>query len=558
MFEPPRPEGDPGRPRPGADPEPPSSSSPEGSGIPGPGIPESLAFWGVSTLLTLLLALWYLMARHAGEGWAWWGLPLDDTWIHLVYARSLATYGAPFYNPGVPEAGMSSPLWVLLLALAYRILTPLGWPPQWVAKGLSLLFALGVPPATYHAARTYGLSRRWAWAAGLLTALEANLAYGNVAGMEVPLFTLLTLLALIRLRQGRLLGAGTFAGLALVTRPEGGLNVLVLGLAGLLPLYLRRQEVALLTPEELRSGLKLFGPALLLGLPWAAYNWVVAGHPFPNTYYVKHTFGLGYLNLENLTQVWNGYVRHLAFFRGPLVGVALLLWLAAFLYAAQTRQGTALLPALLPALHLYAFSINVRVVAVETPWTYFTRRYLDVLIPLWLLALTMGAAALWELARRRRSRFLALTLPLLVLGSLVVLGAQELRLHGYLREQYSWNAANVERVNVAMGRWVGANLPPDALIAVTDAGALRFWSRPEQRILDLLGLNCAPCIGRPMEELIAEYRPDYLVVFRQALTGDFPYPYEELHSLRAERNTILGGDELVVVRILYEAAGSRP
>ena len=39
--------------------------------------------------------------------------PLDDAWIHQVYARSLVRDAALAYNPGTPEAGFSSLLWLL-------------------------------------------------------------------------------------------------------------------------------------------------------------------------------------------------------------------------------------------------------------------------------------------------------------------------------------------------------------------------------------------------------------------------------------------------------------
>src|SRR5882672_2158325 len=45
------------------------------------------------------------------------GFPLDDAWGHLVYGRSLATLQGLAYNPGQPEAGVTSPLWTYLCAL---------------------------------------------------------------------------------------------------------------------------------------------------------------------------------------------------------------------------------------------------------------------------------------------------------------------------------------------------------------------------------------------------------------------------------------------------------
>ena len=49
------------------------------------------------------------------------GFPLDDAWIHAVYARELARSGALAYNPGVPATGETSPLWAIVLAVPHAI-----------------------------------------------------------------------------------------------------------------------------------------------------------------------------------------------------------------------------------------------------------------------------------------------------------------------------------------------------------------------------------------------------------------------------------------------------
>jgi arabinofuranosyltransferase len=42
-------------------------------------------------------------------------------------------------------------------------------------------------------------------------------------------------------------------------------------------------------------------------------------------------------------------------------------------------------------------------------------------------------------------------------------------------------------MNVRLGRWVNAHLAPDAIVAVNDAGAIRYFGR--RTTIDLLGLN---------------------------------------------------------------------
>lgn len=49
------------------------------------------------------------------------GFPLDDAWIHFQFARNLASGHGFAYNPDVPVAGSTAPLWTLLLAGMFKI-----------------------------------------------------------------------------------------------------------------------------------------------------------------------------------------------------------------------------------------------------------------------------------------------------------------------------------------------------------------------------------------------------------------------------------------------------
>src|SRR3989475_12026708 len=70
-------------------------------------------------LLAAALPLAVLLLRErliAGSA----GFPLDDSWIHLHFARNIAAGAGFAYNPGVPVAGSTAPLWTLLLAAGAR------------------------------------------------------------------------------------------------------------------------------------------------------------------------------------------------------------------------------------------------------------------------------------------------------------------------------------------------------------------------------------------------------------------------------------------------------
>ena len=91
--------------------------------------------------------------------------PLDDAYIHHVYAEGVA-FGEGFaYNPGAPANGATSPLWVLLLA-PLRLLglrgAALVLPTKLLGLALGALLAL----VADHLAAALGASPKARFAAG--------------------------------------------------------------------------------------------------------------------------------------------------------------------------------------------------------------------------------------------------------------------------------------------------------------------------------------------------------------------------------------------------------
>src|SRR5581483_3131331 len=74
--------------------------------------PASLYF-----LLAAVAVLCYVLVAYVQNGT--FGFPLDDAWIHQVYARNLGTHLEFSFFPGQPSAGSTSPLWAILLAVGY-------------------------------------------------------------------------------------------------------------------------------------------------------------------------------------------------------------------------------------------------------------------------------------------------------------------------------------------------------------------------------------------------------------------------------------------------------
>ncbi|HEX2644168.1 MAG TPA: hypothetical protein VHU81_14330, partial [Thermoanaerobaculia bacterium] len=219
------------------------------------------------------------------------GFPLDDSWIHLQFARNLAEGHGLSYNPGELVTGSTAPLWTALLALLFYV--P-GSVIVW-SKLLGVAFYLAGIDATRRLGRELGLGTGLAAFAAGLTLATSWLVWSALSGMEIPLFVFLSLWGMIfhlreRRATGRLPLSAAILGVAALARPEG-LLLLALSLVDRL-LVFRRGE-----PEE-GSALIWRRPAwkpILIGAALAAcaligpllfYRWA-GGSFLPTTFAAK-------------------------------------------------------------------------------------------------------------------------------------------------------------------------------------------------------------------------------------------------------------------------------
>jgi hypothetical protein len=125
--------------------------------------------------------------------------------------------------------------------------------------------------------------------------------------------------------------------------------------------------------------------------------------------------------------------------------------------------------------------------------------------------------------------------------------------------RYARNVANVEDSDVKIARWLAEHVPPQAVLAVNDIGAIKFLL--PNRVIDLAAIanpeirdevsRIMAQSGMPwqqaMTEAIARRRPDYVVVFPKWLSGLADDPrFRPIHVLEIPDNITMGGDEIVV------------
>jgi hypothetical protein len=398
----------------------------------------------------------YLLAARSAVGI---GFPLDDSWIHLAYARNLAELGQWAFLPGQVSAGSTAPLWTVLLAPGFLLnLGPYVWT---YALGIACLVGLGV--ATEWIVRrqvpAYRPSLPWA---GLLMVTEWHFVWAAVSGMETLLYTLLVIVVLGMILQGsrNFVGQGVLIGLSVWLRPDG--------LTLLAPALIAALLIGAPAREKVKALLMLLGGFAAVVLPYLLLNLAISGTPFPNTFYAKQAEYLYWrlsplpTKLENLSLVFFG-------------GLALLLLPAvvgATLKAVRLKSWATLLALAWAAGYAWLYASRLPV--------YQHGRYIMPAMAAYLLVgLIFLAEWLPSAASRptRLLRFAWLALIVIVSSLFYIYGATV----------YARDVSMIERKLVASAKWVAQNVPSGQLIAVHDIGALGYFA-PQVRLLDLAGL----------------------------------------------------------------------
>ena len=417
----------------------------------------------------------------------------DDAYITFRYAQNVAAGHGLVFNPGERVEGYSNLSWVLLAAAAIRS----GRDPLAVAKGVGLVasvLALGL---------CWRLALRLRPGIGLCAllgpfylAISPVLVQHGISGLETAFFALLVVAALlvtIDPLPGGVLRRALRVGLLLLlalTRVEGPAVAVLL----LLLRWVRARRGPAAGRGEAAAFLLLFGA-------YYVWRWIYFGAPLANTYYAKVNGGL--YGVIDGVQYTVDFVRD----SGGAFFLALCL---VPLILGQSRP-----PYVAALLLLFAYAAFVVVAGGD--WMFHYRFYAHVL-PVAAALLAVGTDVLLGLAHTKtvRAGLLNASLAVLLLTTMASLGNTELRVarmvlpalasHNYLSQNYE-----------ELGLWFKENSDPGATIAISDVGAVGYFSG--RRILDMFGLidpHIARLRGRMHYKADPRYvlsrAPDYVVL----------------------------------------------
>ncbi len=415
----------------------------------------------------ILLSLWF-SGRSVNAGPP--GFPLDDAWIHLVYARGLSEHGYFAYNNLIPSTGSTAPLWSIILALVHVIFGSISIDALVMAVIVSgaVLCLTGIAVTTRLIQQVTG-STYTSLAGGAILALSTPYSAASFSGMEVTLTGTLLLLGVWSLTAEKQLQAGIWLALAGLARPETAVVTLLL--------------TAVVGVQHIRTGKTWIIPVARIIIPCAVaafaaigYNLWASGLPFPATFYAKQSSGFVHLPSRLYTALFEIFTNIPPFTWG--IG-----WLGIIGFLPMFRSQFFCKNALLPLAGGASFIVaNLVVIRPDDPQAFYHIRYLLPAVPLLIAAVTIGALRLGSPLQGLRTFIpIHILLAFSILGAGLTLAPQSRHYHNDVR--------NINEVQRRIGKWLAETFPPGTWIAASDAGAVRYFSKLPT--IDVLGLNTA-------------------------------------------------------------------
>ena len=448
------------------------------------------------------------------------GFPLDDSWIHLTYARNLAVFGEWAFQPGKSSAGSTAPLWTVLLSIGFFIkLAPYIWT---YLLGTLLLWGMGLLSEMVARRVSSAYQSRIPWI-GLFMILEWHLVWAAASGMETLLHALLVTLVLGMLMSGtrRFMTLGLLVGLSVWVRPDGVTllgPIIVYALAGTGSGKKRIQD----------AGLMLIGFASLF-VPFLLFNLVLAGTPMPNTFYAKEAEYVAWQARPFLSRFGQ---LSLQFFVGPSLALlpGAIAW---FIISLQRRNWGTLVGMVWFAGYLFLY--------VERLPVYQHGRYIMPAMPIYFL---WGLIAISEFIKSKtlgRYHWVAAVSWALFVGFLCF---SFWLIGGYT---YAQDVALIESEMVTSAKWVAENVPPEEVIAAHDIGALGYYDSHD--LIDLAGLVSPEVIPFIRDEKrLAQFLDDRNAMYLIAFPDFYPELSEQAEPVFVTNGIgpDLGGENMVV------------
>lgn len=451
-----------------------------------------------------------------------WGFPLDDSWIHQTYGRNLALNGEWAFIPSQPSAASTSPLYTVVLAIAYFFRIPYFlWTHLLGILALTITASLGARMAEYALPE----SKNAGWWVGLMLIMTWHLIWAAASGMETMLFGMMTIL-LIHLAwretdesrihetqplliRGAIFGIAT--ALTALARPEG---VLLGGITALLMLIARPQGSLV---KVITFGIgSAIGFTLMIS-PYLWLNWQLTESLLPNTANAKFEQHAILLQLPY-------WIRYRDLTLSISAGGQVMLIPGMIAYVWMKLRDKDVLKGLFFLLPVFWGLAHIALYAERLPATYQHGRYIMPVLPPFIFSGVIGT--IWLIHKNRKIKgeaSLAMLRRLIVQVLAISAGVLTLAFIPLGLNAYANDVAVINSEMVASTEFIKENIPEDELMAIHDIGAVGYFASRD--MIDIAGLvtpEIIPIIanGDALWDYMEANDARYLMAFLDQLPGD--------------------------------------
>lgn len=375
--------------------------------------------------------------------------PCDDAYIFFVYVKNLLTGNGLTYN-GREVWGFTSPLWVGLVSLVSLLRVPIHHTGE-ILSTISGWFALW---ATYHLARSLGLTRSRSLFPPLLLGWTGDFVFYSSVGLEIVLFSgsiAVTMAFVFNAKYSQKKGLLKLALLMvamILIRPEGVL------FAGCLLVLL------ILQTQSIRDALLVGLIIVFIMTPIIVIFYLYYGDWLPNTYYVKSNAGFANLS-HGIHYLWSSLPRY-----SPIIALG-----AIFLIIGLIKQGI-------------SFKLDYWLLLISGMWVgYITVQGGDNMVGgrMWIPILPMAFVAfiscLYQIPKKLLFVF---TLAFCSILFFAYYFDASITSH-----RNSWQKSYTIRKKA--GQYLRDQYSPKTIVALSPAGIIPYYS--ELPTIDMLGLN---------------------------------------------------------------------
>jgi len=472
------------------------------------------SFFGLTVLISAYYNFPYLFLGKK------LGLPLDDAWIHMTYAKNIYLYNRFSFDGLTLSTGATSFLWPELISLvsSFKPSATIAFIHMFNAAVFFILIC-----SWYQIALYMFLDETLAFLTAFLLPFCGNLLWITFSGMESMLFLCLGITTIYFFGKRHYIITGIMSACIVMTRPEGITLPIAFATIELYRLF-RRSEM------NYRDSMFLFIPPTVSFLVYYAFNIYINGgrhilgtsfmgrrwlYCFPahvpllsGTYYgAKNLLHMWYGQMIYYSSGW-GWIGSSPLFRGsitvPLKFVGMSFFLCGVIfYLISFFRGIRPKYSFYPKEYVpdpFGFlKKNRGWKRMELPlvlWTFYHNLSYSFFLPhighggryqpinlIWMVLFFVlgvrGCGEILSVIFKKRKTAIKYSLSLLFF----VIVSMQLWYWGFV---YQGCVNHINKIHIKTAEWVEKNIPIDEKIAAFDIGAMAFFS--DRDVVDMGGL----------------------------------------------------------------------